>query len=66
MMPVIRERPEMVIQKRKECYSATNVPAKAETAGKLYRVRVGVFKKEANAEKLVKELKAKGYQAAII
>ncbi len=46
--------------------SATNAPTKTETAGKLYRVQVGAFKKKANAEKLVKELKAKGYQAVIV
>ena len=39
---------------------------KTETAGKIYRVQVGAFKSKANAEKLVSELKSKGYQAIII
>ena len=48
--------------------SAVSTPAlaKTETAGKIYRVQVGAFKSKANAEKLVKELKVKGYQAIII
>ena len=46
--------------------SATTVPVKTETTGKLYRVQVGAFKKKANAEKFVKELKAKGYKAVIV
>lgn len=33
--------------------------------GKLYRVQLGAYKQKANAEKLVKELKAKGYNAII-
>jgi N-acetylmuramoyl-L-alanine amidase len=41
-------------------------PKKEEkTAGKLYRVQVGVFSKKENAEKLVNELKKKGYSAII-
>lgn len=35
------------------------------SSGKLYRVQVGAFSKKENAEKLVKELKAKGYDAFI-
>ena len=37
---------------------------KAETSG-LYRVQVGAFSSQANAERLAKELKAKGYNAII-
>lgn len=33
--------------------------------GKTYRVQVGAFKSKANADKLVKELKAKGYNAFV-
>lgn len=33
--------------------------------GKLYKVQVGAFSKRENAEKLLKELKAKGYDAII-
>lgn len=44
----------------------TSTSTKTETAGKIYRVQVGAFKLKANAEKLVSELKSKGYQAIII
>ena len=40
--------------------------AKTEAADKIYRVQVGAFKSKGNAEKLVKELKTKGYQAIIV
>ena len=46
--------------------SAVGTSTKTETAGKIYRVQVGAFKSKANAEKLVSELKTKGYQAIII
>lgn len=36
------------------------------TAEKIYRVQVGAFTKKANAEKLVKELKTKGYDPYIL
>lgn len=39
---------------------------KTETSGKIYRVQVGAFSNKANAENLVKELKAKGYNAIIV
>lgn len=45
---------------------STSTAAKTETADKIYRVQVGAFKQKANAEKLVSELKAKGYQAIIV
>ena len=35
------------------------------TTDKLYRVQVGAYKNKGNAEKMVKELKAKGYNAII-
>lgn len=35
------------------------------TTDKIYRVQVGAYKNKANAEKMVKELKAKGYNAII-
>ncbi len=38
----------------------------SETSDKLYRVQVGAFKSKANAEKLQKELKAKGYNGIIV
>lgn len=37
----------------------------ASTSGKLYRVQVGAFKNKENADKLVAELKAKGYSAIV-
>lgn len=37
----------------------------AKMSNKLYRVQVGAFSNRANADKLVKELKAKGYPAFI-
>lgn len=39
---------------------------KKQTSGKLHRVQVGAFSDKDNAEKLVKQLKAKGYQAYIV
>ena len=39
--------------------------SKPATSGKLYRVQVGAYSVKANAEKLAKELKAKGYSATI-
>lgn len=39
--------------------------ATASSSGKLYRVQVGAFSKRENAEKLLKELKGKGYDAFI-
>lgn len=37
----------------------------ATTSGKIYKVQVGAFKSKANADNLVKELKAKGYNAFV-
>lgn len=37
----------------------------ASTSGKLYRVQVGAYKEKANADKLVAELKTKGYSAIV-
>lgn len=37
----------------------------ASTSGKLYRVQVGAYKEKANADKMVAELKAKGYSAIV-
>lgn len=37
----------------------------ASTSGKLYRVQVGAYKEKANADKLVAELKVKGYSAIV-
>lgn len=39
---------------------------KATSAGAVYKVQVGAFSKKENAEKLVAELKAKGYNPLII
>lgn len=36
------------------------------TSEKIYRVQVGAFKKKANAEKLAKELKTKGYDSYVL
>ena len=41
----------------------TSQPA---ASGKLYRVQVGAFAVNSNAEKLQKDLKAKGYSAIIV
>lgn len=43
--------------------AAASTPAAA--SGKLYRVQVGAYKEKANAEKMMAELKAKGYEAII-
>lgn len=43
----------------------TKTTTSTATKGKLYRVQVGAFSSKANAEKLVKELKAKGYSAIV-
>jgi N-acetylmuramoyl-L-alanine amidase len=40
--------------------------AKLVKAPTLYRVQVGAFSVQANADKLCKELKAKGYQAFVV
>ena len=42
-----------------------DVVSKPANSGKLYRVQVGAFSVKANAEKLMNELKAKGYNAFI-
>ena len=42
-------------------------PKKEETtSGKIYRVQVGAYSKKANAEAMVKKLKADGYEAIIV
>ncbi len=42
-------------------------PKKEETAsGKIYKVQVGAYSKKANAEAMVKKLKADGYDAVIV
>ena len=46
-------------------YKAKAAAAPAASSGKLYRVQVGAYKEKANAEKLMAELKAKGYEAII-
>ena len=38
---------------------------KPKQTGKLYKVQVGAFSKRENAEKLLKELKAKGFDGFI-
>ena len=47
-------------------YKAQEAPEKAEATGKLYRVQVGAFAVKANAEALLKKLKAAGYDDAFI
>lgn len=44
---------------------ADKLAASTGTTKKLYRVQVGAFSKKANAEKLAKELKSKGYSTII-
>lgn len=39
---------------------------KTETSGKLYRCQVGAFSKRENAEKMVKKLKAAGFDSIIV
>lgn len=41
------------------------IPTEKPASGKLYRVQVGAFSVKANAERLMNELKLKGYQAFI-
>lgn len=50
---------------RKDVYTAMNNNATSNVSGKIYRVQVGAFSNKANAEKLAKELVAKGYPAII-
>ena len=44
----------------------TPTPTKENTSNKLYRVQVGAFGDKANADKLAKELKSKGYNAIVV
>lgn len=46
-------------------YKPASKPAQTTTSGKVYRVQVGAFKSKANADKLAKELKTKGYSAFV-
>lgn len=46
-------------------YKAKAASTPAAASGKLYRVQVGAYKEKANAEKMMAELKAKGYSAII-
>lgn len=46
-------------------YKAKAASTPAAASGKLYRVQVGAYKEKANAEKMMAELKAKGYEAII-
>lgn len=46
-------------------YKAPAASTPAAASGKLYRVQVGAYKEKANAEKMMAELKAKGYEAII-
>lgn len=45
--------------------SATQTKPETTTSDKVYRVQVGAFKSKASAEKLARELKAKGYSAIV-
>jgi len=42
------------------------IPVQNVNSGKLYHVQVGAFKEKANADKLMTELKGKGYSAFIV
>lgn len=53
---------EVIVAKGK----LTKKPVTTETSGKVYRVQVGAFSNKSNAEKLVTELKGKGYSAIIV
>lgn len=46
--------------------SASQSTSQPAASGKLYRVQVGAFAVKANADKLQKDLKAKGYSAIIV
>ena len=50
---------------RKDVKAAMNIYATPNTSGKIYRVQVGAFSSKVNAEKLAKELVAKGYSAVV-
>jgi N-acetylmuramoyl-L-alanine amidase len=43
-----------------------NLTKKKKANNTLYRVQVGAFSNKENADKLVKQLKAKGYQAYVV
>ena len=47
-------------------YKAINQTKQEKKSVKLYRVQVGAFSVKANADRLVKELKGKGYNAIIV
>ena len=47
-------------------YVAAKATTTTATTGKIYRVQVGAFSKKENAEKLKKELEAKGYDTIIV
>lgn len=44
---------------------ATNTTTTSNSSGTIYRVQVGAFSSKENAERLVKELKSKGYEAYV-
>lgn len=46
--------------------SSTGSSSKTSTTAKLYKVQVGAYSKKANAESMVKKLKAAGFEASIV
>lgn len=46
-------------------YKEASKPGNAGNSGTMYKVQVGAFKERANAEKLLKDLKAKGFEGFI-
>ena len=50
---------------RKDVNAKMNNNTSSTESRKIYRVQVGAFSSKANAEKLAKELKSKGYSAII-
>lgn len=56
---------EVIAKKGKLTKKKVEQP-KTEETGKTYRVQVGAYKDKANAEKMVKQLKADGYDAVIV
>lgn len=68
IIDTVAEQKKFGVAYAKAILEYLGIAYKAETpkTDKLYRVQVGAFSVKANADKLVKELKAKGYNAFVV
>lgn len=55
-----------ILKTLKIAYKEPEAPVKEEATGKVYRVQVGAYGVKANAEDMVKKLKAAGFDATIV